>query len=177
MKRKIKTWGIIFLVISLLSGCTHAISKRLRGQVSPKVDFEAVFSNPLAHKGEIVLWGGTIIQSKNKKEGTLIEVLQNSLDIVGRPKDTDRTGGRFLALYDGVLDVAIYSKGREVTLAGEVKGKRVLPLGEIEYTYPLVSVKEIHLWPVISTEAFYPYYPYGYYPYGRYYPHRRYWYY
>lgn len=80
--------------------------------------------------------------------------------------------------------MAIYSKGREVTLAGEVKGKRVLPLGEIEYTYPLIAIKEIHLWPDESKGLIYPYpygyypywyHPYGYYPYWWYHPHRRHW--
>ena len=55
----------------------------------------------------------------------------------------DKSKGRFLALYKGFLDVAIYRRGREVTIGGKITGKRVLELGEIEYTYPFVEIKEI----------------------------------
>jgi outer membrane lipoprotein len=111
-----------------------------------------------------------IIGAKNVKDGTLIEVLQKPTDRPGRPKDVDLSNGRFMALYEGYLDVAIYSRGREVTTCGEVQGKEVLPLGEISYTYPLISIKETHLWrPERKERIFYPYpcwhYPWWYYPY------------
>lgn len=63
----------------------------------------------------------------------------------GRPKDVDDSDGRFLALYDGYLDTAIYTRGREVAVAGDIRGKKVLPLGQIDYTYPFIFIKEIHL--------------------------------
>ena len=88
-----------------------------------------------------------IVSSKNAREGTLLEILQKPSDRRGKPKDVDESGGRFLALYQGYLDVAIYRPGRKVTIGGEISGKRVLPLGEINYTYPLITVKEIYLWP------------------------------
>jgi outer membrane lipoprotein len=100
---------------------------------------------------------------KNTKEGTLIEIFQKQADIEGRPKDVDDSDGVFLALYDGYLDTAIYTQGREVAVAGEIKGKRVLPLGEIDYTYPLISTKEIHLFKVQKEERYYIYpHPYRY---------------
>jgi outer membrane lipoprotein len=69
-----------------------------------------------------------------------------------------------MALYEGFLDAAIYSEGREVTVAGEVKGKRVLPLGEIQYAYPLISIKELYLWPPKIKKGFFYPYPHWYYP-------------
>ncbi|RKY39755.1 MAG: hypothetical protein DRP85_09575, partial [Candidatus Makaraimicrobium thalassicum] len=71
--------------------------------------------------------------------------------------------------------VAIYSQGRKITVAGEVKGKKIKPLGEVEYTYPLISSKEIYLWPK-EKEVTYPYphyfyyWPYPFYPYWYPYP-------
>ena len=38
----------------------------------------------------------------------------------------DKSKGRFLALYKGFLDVAVYRWGREVTIGGKITGKRVL---------------------------------------------------
>jgi len=142
----------------------------LREQIAKELTLSEVLKDPQAYKGKIVLWSGVIITSVNLKEGTMIEVLQKPADIQGRPKDVDESEGRFLALYPGYLDVAIYNGGRRVTVAGEVKGKKIQRLGEIEYTYPLISAREIHLWPVEKKDRVYypcPYwhYPWWYYPY------------
>jgi len=136
-----------------------------------EITFKDVIKDPDAYEGRIVLISGIILGCKNTKEGTLIEILQKPADVEGRPKDVDESDGRFLALYDGYLDVAIYNRGREIVVAGEIKGKRVLPLGEIDYAYPLVSTKEIHLFKAKREERPYPY-PYWWYPPWWYYPYR-----
>ena len=146
-----------------LTGCAPVISKQLRQQVAKDLTLGAVSKNPDAYKGKIVLWSGVIISSVNLKEGTMIEVLQKPADMQGKPKDVDESEGRFLALYPGYLDVAIYNGGRKVTVAGQIQGKKIQPLGEIDYTYPLISAKEIHLWPVEKEDKFYPY-PLWHYP-------------
>jgi len=170
MKKPAGTLAILLGLSVLASACAPAISKGLRAQVDQAIRFEEVIENPGAYQGKLVLWGGVIIGAKNRREGTLIEVLQKPTDMEQRPKDVDRSEGRFLALYDGYLDVAIYAQGRDVTVAGEIKGKRVMPLDEIEYTYPLILVKEIHLWPLKSDDRVYPY-PYWHYPWRWYYPY------
>jgi outer membrane lipoprotein len=172
IKRMVRIWAIMFVFMILAAGCAPVISKNLREQVEKEISFKDVIQSPEAYQGKVVLWGGEIIGAKNTKEGTLIEVLQKPTDSQGKPKKVDRSDGRFLALYDGYLDVAIYAKGRDVTVAGEVKGKRVLPLGEIEYTYPIISAKEIHLWPKKIKERHYYHYPvpYRYYPWWYYHP-------
>ncbi len=155
----------------LMSGCAPIISKQLRDQIITEITFRQVRENPDAYKGNLVLWGGVIVGAKNVKEGTLLEVLQRPTDRRGIPKDVDESDGRFLALYDGYLDVAIYAQGRGVTIAGEVKGERIGPLGEIEYRYPLIGIKEIHL---VKEERYYPCpyrYPYWSYPPWWYYPY------
>ena len=55
--------------------------------------------------------------------------------------------GRFIIQTPGFLDPAIYSPGRKLTVAGTVAGKEVRPLGEIEYTYPIIEKRELYLWP------------------------------
>jgi outer membrane lipoprotein len=129
-----------------------------------------VAEDPDTYKGKTILLSGVIISSVNLKEGTMIEVLQKPADMRGKPKDVDESEGRFLALYPGYLDVAIYNGGRKVTVAGEVQGKKIQRLGEIDYTYPLISAKEIHLWPVEKKDrVYYPcpswHYPWWYGPY------------
>jgi len=154
---------IVLSLFLFVSGCAPVISKELRTKVAREITLRELLQDPDLHKGKLVLWGGVIIGAKNVKQGTLIEVLQKPADRRGRPRDIDQSDGRFMALYEGYLDPAIYSQGREVTVAGEVKGKKVVPLGEIEYAYPLISIKELYLWPPKIKERFYPY-PYWHYP-------------
>jgi len=142
-----KTTLATFTIIILFSyGCSRVISKRIRKQVDKDLTFEAVLQNPDAYKGKMVIWGGVIVKTKNLKTKTRIEVLQTYSDRNGIPINTDISEGRFLALYDGYLDSAIYSKGREVTVAGVIKGKKILAIDETKYTYPAISIKEMHIW-------------------------------
>lgn len=172
IKRMIGIHSVILAVMLLPAGCASVISKGLRSQVEMEADFGKVFQDPDAYQGRVVLWAGVIIASQNRKEGTLIEILETPTDLEGRPKNIEQSTGRFLALYNGYLDPVIYSQGREVTVAGQVKGESVLPIGEIEYSYPLILVKEIHLWPIKSKERPSPPCPcWHYYPWWRYYPY------
>lgn len=176
MRDRVPVWAVMLVSVLIAAGCGPVISKTLREQVDKNLTFREVSKSPDAHKGAVVVWAGVIIEAKNTREGTLLEILQRQADLFGAPEETDRTDGRFLALYPSYLDAAVYSKGREVTVGGEVHGKRVMPLGEIQYTYPLVLAKEIHLWPDASRERLAPY-PYPYYPWGWYDPFWGPWYY
>ena len=104
-----------------------------------------LFKNPDVHKGKIIILGGLIVDAKNTKKGTVIEVVQKPLDYRGRPLHSDRSLGRFIILHEGFLDTAIYSPDRAVTVAGEVMGTKVRPLDEIEYAYPLIKSRELYL--------------------------------
>ncbi len=166
MKVKPGIISLCVLMVMMSGGCAHVISKEVRNKVEEGVTFQKVFQNPDAYKGQVVVWGGVIIETTHQKEGSLVQVLQKPLDREGRPEDVDRSEGRFLALHKEFMDDAVYAKGRRITVAGEVAGRRKLPLGEIEYTYPFITTKEVYLWPGRSKER---YVPYWYYP-GWYYP-------
>jgi outer membrane lipoprotein len=139
----------------------------MRQAAEPELSFDRLQENPQAYQDKTVILGGVIVALEHVSEGTLLEVYQTKLDRVGEPVDLDISAGRFLALYDGFLDEEIYSKGRKVTIAGEVQGQRVRDLGQLSYRYPFLTVREIHLW---KQESDYRYlYPYPYpYPYGGY---------
>ncbi|MEW6739999.1 MAG: Slp family lipoprotein [Nitrospirota bacterium] len=142
-----KRLGILSLIllILLISGCAHVVSQELRDRAEKEIAPIDVMKDPDAYKGRTVILGGVIASSINMKEGTYIEVVQKPLDYRGRPEDTDISHGRFIILYEGYLDTAIYSQGREVTVAGEVMGKMVRPLGQIQYQYLLIKSKELHI--------------------------------
>ncbi len=172
---------IVVIAAILFSGCAHVISEDVLKEVNTDINFAELRKNPLAYQGEMVLLGGVIVKVVYKQDRTLLEIYQTEMDREERPVSLDVSGGRFLAKYDGFLDREIYRKGREVTVAGKVKGVKVMKLGEIDYHYPYILIKEIHLWKEKKPEIYepYPWYPMG--PWGMwgpwgpwYYPYRRY---
>jgi outer membrane lipoprotein len=114
--------------------------------VDKGISFPALQQNPDSYKGKVVVLGGQIITTTVKADETWIEVLEKPLDYQQRPSDTDKSSGRFLVRFQGFLDPAIYASGRKLTVAGQVDGKVVRPLKEINYTYPLLTAREHYLW-------------------------------
>jgi outer membrane lipoprotein len=173
---------IFLLLVFLLSGCAHVISKDLRAKADPYLTLGQVRQNPDAYKGKMVIWGGEIIETINQKDATThIEIFQKPLGWRGEPKAPASSEGRFLMLSDQHLDPYLFRKGRNVTVVGEILGEKIKPLGEMDYRYPLLSSRQIHLWPEYVHEP-YPYYyydpwwyygPRGYWGIGFYYHYRR----
>jgi outer membrane lipoprotein len=137
--------SLILALVFFMSGCAHVISQQLREQADKELTAEMLFKNPEAYKGKVVILGGIIVSTHNREKGTYVEVLQTPLDNRGRPEDTDFSYGRFIFVYDEYLDSAIFLKGKSITVGGKVIGKTTRPLGEIEYTYPLIYAREVHL--------------------------------
>jgi len=136
---------IVFIITSLAAACAHVVSKQVRTRAVPQISIPSLFADPDAFIGETVILGGTIAGSRNTGEGTYLEVVEKMLDYRGRPKYTDRSLGRFLVFHEGFIDSAIYARGRHVTVAGEVLGKKVQPLGEINYSYVFIKALELHM--------------------------------
>jgi outer membrane lipoprotein len=167
-------WLLLLSSIFFLSGCAHVISKDLRTKSDLALTLAQVRQNPEAFKGKSVVWGGEIIQTENQKDGTTqIEVFQKPLGWRGEPKDTNYSEGRYLILVDKYLDPYVFRTGRKITVAGEMTGEKIKPLGEMDFRYPVVSSKQIYLWPVYYYQP-YPYYyynPWWGYPYWGGYPY------
>jgi outer membrane lipoprotein len=145
-------------VLLLTVGCPSPVSKSVRKELDPNLTFQALRERPDAHEGEWVLLGGTIIETRNKQEGTVIEVLQKRLNRRGEPKEEDDTEGRFLVFADRFLDPVVYNEGRKITIAGTVEGGHVEKIGEVDYVYPVLRAREIHLWKARPNAIFvYPY--------------------
>lgn len=134
------------LLAFTLTNCAHIISKDILKEVDKEVSFEELQKDPGKYQGKTVLLGGVIVKTENKQDGTLLEIYQTEIDAYGKPRKTDISQGRFLALYEDFLDSEIYSKGRKVTVAGVIKGGEVKKLGEIDYHYPYLLIKDLHLW-------------------------------
>jgi outer membrane lipoprotein len=137
---------VVFALALLLQGCTYAISREMAAQADKTITFEMLQADPDTFKGKLLILGGTLSHITNTTHGTLIEVIQKPLDYWGKPKRTDRTGGRFLVSHPGHLDAMIFAPGRDITVAAEVEGTRSKALGDTEFSYPVVAAKELKLW-------------------------------
>lgn len=144
------------LALLMLSGCAHVISEEARRLVDPTVTFTMLRENPEAYVGKYVMAGGIIAGAKNNREGGQLEVVQLPLDADGTPEDSVNSGGRFLATTPAFLDILIYKPGRLVTIVGEVKGKKTLPLDQVDYSYPVISIREVHTWKTSDSDSRYP---------------------
>jgi len=147
MKTAIRTI-IVLVTAAAITGCAPAISRDLRLAADPKTGISEVTANPDSYRGSFVLWSGIIVETRTFSDHSVIEVLEKPADTLGRPRDVDISEGRFLAKKEGFLDPVVYSKGREVSIAGMVEGVEVSPIGEYDYTYPVISAQEIYLWSV-----------------------------
>jgi len=145
------------LLVSLtgLAGCAPPFAKETLERVDRSITFQELKRDPDAYKGIWVMLAGVIIETRNMKEGASIEVLQKPMDRRGRPYETDDTGGRFIITTDRFLDAAMYHRGRRITGIAEIGGRKMLPLGEIEYQYPVVVPKELYLWEPSSGPQFF----------------------
>ena len=115
MKIQDEILAVVAVLIFISSGCVRAISNDLRAQVEEEISIRQVIKNPAAFQGQMVIWGGVIVKAENLKKGTFLEILQKPISSEERPRNVDQSEGRFLALYEGYLDVAIYSMGREIS--------------------------------------------------------------
>ncbi|HLO25732.1 MAG TPA: Slp family lipoprotein [Geobacteraceae bacterium] len=143
--------GLLILVILvlpmllLIAGCAHQISDKSLAMADRTISFAKLRGNPDAYRGKFVLLGGVIATIKDVQEGTQLEVVQHDLDSREIPDATSVSGGRFLAITPDSLDVAKCKRGAVVTMAGEVTGRKVQSLQGVDYVYPVIAVKELHL--------------------------------
>jgi len=131
--------------LALLAAC--ATGPRFEtGDTRPITPNEAV-ANIDAARSSRVAWGGRIINTRNLKDSTEIEVLGYPLDDDGRPDTGAAAQHRFLLVHPGYLESADYRPGRLVSAAGTVTGIREGLVGEASYRYPALAAERIYLWP------------------------------
>ncbi|HJR77634.1 MAG TPA: Slp family lipoprotein [Nitrospiraceae bacterium] len=170
--------GWLLLALAL-SGCATTSEGPLES--NPTISFAQIKNSPDSFKGQTVVLGGEVLAAKRLKDGTRIEVLQLPLSSSQVPvADLTQSQGRFLAIQKEFLDPATIPHGTRVTVTGELAGSQTMPLDETEYTYPVVEVRDLKVWPQMAEAPIYPVRPYPYYypywgpmwgPYWRPYPY------
>jgi outer membrane lipoprotein len=155
VKRFIMIMALPLIAILGVASCAPPFAKGTLEKVDRSISFRELQRDPDTFKGRWVMLAGVIIETRNTKDGTTIEVLQRPMDRRGRPYETDVTEGRFIIMTDRFLDAAVYHRGRRIAVVAEVAGRKILPLGEIKYQYPVVVAKELHLWEPSSGPQFF----------------------
>ena len=147
------------LLLAAFAGCaSYPISKDLRQQAQV-VTMDQVKADPAGTRGRIVIWGGRIINVANDTNGSAIYIVCLPMGSDEKPVADGPSPGRFIATTTDFLDPEAFPAHRRITVAGQLDGVWTEPLGKIQYTYPVLDIKEAHVWPVEPPE--YP--PYGYY--------------
>jgi outer membrane lipoprotein len=137
------------LMLAMLPGCAtyYPIARNLREEAKP-LTLSQVKEDPDGTRGAIVIWGGEILGVVNNSNSGAIYIMQLPLDENGKPMRDAAPTGRFIATSD-FLDPQEYVPGFLITVAGEVTGIQTEWLQNIQYTYPVVDIKDVHVWPML----------------------------
>jgi len=137
----------------LLSACSsqRIVPDSLEPLVDRTVSFRDVLASPESYRGRVLVLGGEVLKAKRLQGSTQIELLQLPLEDGEEPTlDRQQSQGRFLALQQEFLDPATVVVGTRVTIVGEVNGIKTDRLDDVEYRYPTLILKHLHVWPVQS---------------------------
>jgi outer membrane lipoprotein len=164
---------ILPILIFVLS-CT-VLSRQVRDEAIGPVPFEELIADIDQYRGQTVILGGYVLEVQNRKDESVMTALQVPLQTGDKPASKDRSQGRLLITFKAFLDPEVYTKERQVTLAGKIIASSKDKPDAAPYPFLELEGREIHLWPLVK--EYRPGYPYDdpFYPYPWYwhrYPHR-----
>jgi len=145
---------LVLTLLFVMTGCAHNISDKSLALVDRSITFDRLLENPEGYRGKFVVFGGKIEAAEKRAEGIRLEIRQYDLDGRELPDETAVSRGRFLAVATGSLKISICRTGRLASIAGEVVGREVLPSAGVDYVYPVISVREIHLFSFPGEDPF-----------------------
>ncbi len=128
-----------------LAGCV-TVPDAVQGSVDESVTLNVVRLDESIIRGQPVRWGGLVAAVQNKEGQSWIEIVDQPLDETGRPVGGDVSGGRFIAIVQGMVDPLIAKTGREITVMGSLQPVIEGKINEQPYRYPVIAVSGYHLW-------------------------------
>jgi outer membrane lipoprotein len=134
------------LLLVAAGGCAHPISGESMKLVDPDLEYAQMREHPDDYRGKYLLAGGIIARIANSRTGGELEILQFQVDGSGYPDTAAAPGGRFLARTETFLDPLVFRPGLPTTLVGEVAGEERRELDGVDYRYPVLKVRELHVW-------------------------------
>lgn len=174
MKLIMKCWVASMLLSAfMISGCSRyqVIPGDLMAQVNKTLTYEQVKASPAVTRGQIVVWGGEVLNAVRETERTVVEVLELPLNKDFIPLDNRASSqGRFFAMDSRgeIIDPAIFKEGTRITVIGEIVGLKTDTLDKAAYDFPVIAIRDMTVWDE-QARSNYPlagysnYYGYGYY--------------
>lgn len=168
----------LLIGLLVLTGCNsyRVIPEDLEGKVNTQTPLREVSQHPSVHGGELVVWGGEVLEATRIKDATRLEVLQIPLnDDLVPAEGRGQSQGRFLAFdrQGEILDPAVVNQGTKVTIVGEVQQPVSMTSDAGSQQYPSVAIRDMTIWDrqtrrVWGIPYYYPFYGpyYGSYYYG-----------
>ena len=164
----------VVLVLIACGGCAANPAASLSQAIVDDVSLTQVRGAADAYMGSIVRWGGVVTDVENKADKTWVFLVGRALRDDQEPIADGASEGRFIASFNGFVDPLIYKSGRPLTVVGSIEGSAVRAIGEYDYRFPVVAVRDSYLWeePVKTKVIYapaprYDYYYYHPYPYSR----------
>ena len=166
------------MLLLIVGGCASKQASSISQAVVDDVSLAQVRNAVDAYPGSTVRWGGIVTEVENKADITWVFLVGRALRDNEKPISDSASDGRFIASFSGFVDPLVYKVGRPLTVVGSIEGSATRAIGEYDYQFPIVAVRDSHLWSEpAKTQIYYPPPPYWYYdrhyyhpyPYGR--PH------
>lgn len=148
---------VIIALTALCSACAGDKSSSISQAVVDDVSLAQVRADSDAYQGSTVRWGGVVAEVENKADTTRVFLVEYELRDNAKPDADSDSDGRFVARFDGFVDPVVYKVGRPLTVVGSIDGSLQRAIGEFEYRFPIVAVRDSHLWPEAVEMG--PYYP------------------
>ena len=146
MQNRYATLGICFLIAALLWSCAAGISRESKDQVSYSGNFSELQAKPQSYIGRVAIFGGKVLQTMVDDNVTEIMLLQFPLNRKDSPVNSDQSEGRFIVRSAKFIDPALYPAGTRITMVGRLVESRALPIGKMDYQYPVFELIEIKKW-------------------------------
>lgn len=137
---------VLLSLTLLLPACAGIIPSELREKIQWDVSLRNLQQDPHAHRGQLVLLGGEILDVKSTESGDVVEVLQRPLYASSRPNLVGDSQGRFLIKLTKELPLEKdYREGQPVTVVGEVMEEAQGRPGR-DIPSPILVAQYLHLW-------------------------------
>jgi outer membrane lipoprotein len=160
------------LLLLMAAGCASQPSS-IAMAVVDDISLAQVRADSQTYTGSTVRWGGIVTEVENKSDRTWVFVVARALKDKEKPVSDSSSEGRFVASFEGFVDPMVYREGRPLTVVGNIEGSVVRAIGDYDYRFPIVNVRDSHLWPDPDKKprVYYAPPPYWYYDMYYYHPH------
>lgn len=138
---------VVGLILPLILSACSTIPEQVRTMDEQiLVSYADVKNDPAGKQAAKARWGGVIAEVENRKDYTVLEVVNFKLNHSTKPVSANESLGRFKVYYKGLLDPVIYQKGKSVTAVGVITTAEQGKIGELDYQFPVLMASGIYLW-------------------------------